>query len=121
MANWQEVKDKVKAFRDYVKGLTPNAKKEAKYAFMITKDEIIKMLDQAGGAQNLDGLRVYIAADIIEGQMVPTLYFLGVKKDTDGNYNDYEIGTTLPPDPQPLLGDTKPCPVWCGTPNFLNS
>jgi hypothetical protein len=121
MANWQEVKNKVVTFRNYVKSLTPNAKESAKYAFMVTKEEIKAMIDQAGGAQELDGIRAYFGADMIEGQMVPCIYFVGVKKDESGNYNDYDLGTTIPAGPQPLLAGGRPCPTMCSTANFLNS
>jgi hypothetical protein len=121
MANWQEVKNKVVAFRNYVKSLTPNAKESAKYAFMVTKEEIKAMIEQAGGAQELDGIRAYFGADMIDGQMVPCIYFVAVKKDAAGNYNDYDLGTTVPSGAQPLLGENRPCPQMCSTPNFLNS
>jgi hypothetical protein len=121
MATWQEVKNKVVAFRNYVQGLNPSAKSAAKYAFMITKEDIKTMVDQAGGTQELDGLRAYIGADIIEGQMVPILFFVAVKKDVSGNYDDYDLGLTVPSGSQPMIASTRPCPNWCGKTNFLNS
>ncbi|QEC67584.1 hypothetical protein FRZ67_09885 [Panacibacter ginsenosidivorans] len=121
MATWQEVKTKVQAFRTYVQGLTPTARSAAKYAFLITKDDIKTMIDQAGGVQQLDGLRAYFAADIIDGQMVPTMYVVAVQKDAAGNYNDYDLGMTVPSGSQPLTADTRPCPNMCSTANFLNS
>jgi hypothetical protein len=121
MATWQDVKNKVQAFRNYVQGLTPAAKAEAKYAFMIKKEEIKAMIDQAGGIPELDGLRAYIGADIIEGQMVPWIYFVAVQKDASGNYNDYDLGLTVPSGTQPLLGSDRPCPNMCSTSNFLNT
>ena len=121
MATWQEVKSKVQAFRNYVQGLTPAAKSAVKYAFMITKDDIKTMIDQAGGVQQLDGLRAYIGADIIEGQMVPTIYVVAVQKDASGNYNDYDLGMTVPSGTKPLTADTRPCPNMCSATNFLNS
>ena len=121
MATWQEVKNKVVTFRNYVKSLTPNAKASAKYAFMVTKEDIKAMIDQAGGAQELDGIRAYFGADMIEGQMVPCIYFVAVKKDASGNYNDYDLGLSVPSGAQPLLGEDRPCPQMCSTSNFLNS
>lgn len=121
MATWQEVKNKVVTFRNYIKSLTPNAKASAKYAFMITREDIKAMIAQAGGTQELDGIRAYFGADIIEGQMVPCIYFIAVKKDDSGNYNDYDLGTSLPSGTQPLIGSDRPCPTMCSTTNFLNS
>jgi hypothetical protein len=121
MATWHEVKNKVVTFRNYVKGLTPNARASAKFAFMITKEDIRAMINQAGGAQELDGVRAYFGADIIDEQMVPCIYFVAVKKDDSGNYNDYDLGTSLPSGVQPLLGGDRPCPTMCSTANFLNS
>lgn len=122
MATWQEVKNKVQAFRNYVQGLTPTAKAEARYAFMITKEDIRAMINQVGGTQELDGLRAYIGADIIEGQLVPKIYFIAVQKDPNGNYNDYDLTSTIPSGSQPLLASDRPCPTWCSTTkNFLNS
>ena len=121
MATWQEVKNKVQAFRNYVQGLTPAAKAEAKYAFMITKEDIKAMIEQAGGAPELDGLRAYIGADIIDGQMVPRLYFVAVQKDANADYNDYDLGMTVPSGSQPLLGSDRPCPNMCSKSNFLNT
>ena len=121
MATWQEVKNKVQAFRSYVQGLTPAAKAEAKYSFMITKEDIKAMIDQAGGPSELDGLRAYIGADVIDGQMVPTLFVVAVQKDAAGSYNDYDLGMTVPSGSQPLKADTRPCPTMCSASNFLNS
>jgi len=121
MATWQEVKNKVVAFRNYVQGLTPTAKASAKYAFMITKDDIKAMIEQAGGVPELDGIRAYLAADIIDGQMVPRIYFVAVQKDANGNYNDYDLTMSVPTGSQPLIGSDRPCPTMCSAANFLNS
>ena len=121
MATWQEIKNKVQAFRTYVQGLNPNAKSAAKYAFMISKDDIKAMIDQAGGTQQLDGIRAYIAAEMIDGQMVPSVYFVAVQKTGTDQYDDYNLTMTVPTGSTPLIGKTRPCPLWCGTANFLNS
>ncbi|MBG9375264.1 hypothetical protein I5907_03410 [Panacibacter sp. DH6] len=121
MATWQEVKNKVQAFRSYVQGLTPNAKSAAKYSFMISKDDIKELIDQAGGVTQLDGLRAYIGADTIEGQMVPTVYFVAVQKAGTDQYNDYDLTMTVPTGSTPLIGKTRPCPTMCSSANFLNS
>ena len=121
MATWQEVKNKVVAFRNYVQGLTPTAKASAKYAFMVTKDDIKAMIEQNGGTQGLDGIRAYFGADMIDGQMVPCIYFVAVQKDAAGNYNDYDLTMSVPAGAQPLLGGDRPCPSWCSAQNFLNS
>lgn len=121
MATWQEVKNKVVTFRNYVQGLTPTAKASAKYAFMITKDDIKAMIEQNGGTQGLDGIRGYLGADIIEGQLVPCIYFVAVQKDASGNYNDYDLTMSVPTSSKPLIGTDRPCPTLCSASNFLNS
>lgn len=122
MPNWSDVKNKIANFKSYVNGLSTNAKAQAKYSFLITKDDIIDMLAQAGGVQQLDGLRVYLASDTIENQMVPTIYVVAEKMDTNDVYNDYNIGTTAPSGAnQPLLAATRPCPLYCPTLNYINS
>src|SRR4051812_9315349 len=96
MSIWSDAKSKIAIFRNYVNGLTPTAQAQAKFSFLVSKDEIKNMLDQAGGPQQLDGLRIYFGADIVDGQMVPTVYVVAEKVDTDGGYSDYKIGTTEP-------------------------
>lgn len=120
MATWQEVKNKVVAFRNYVQGLTPTAKASAKYAFMITKQDIKDMIEQAGGIPELNGIRGYLGADIIDGQMVPCIFFVAVQKEND-QYDDYDLGTTVPTGSTPLVKEGLPCPTWCSKSNFLNS
>jgi hypothetical protein len=120
MPTWQEVKNKVVAFRNYVAGLTPTARASAKYAFMITKQDIKDMIEQAGGVPELDGIRAYLGADIIDGEMVPRIYFVAVKKEMN-EYNDYDLGKTVPTGSTPLVKEGLPCPTWCSKSNFLNS
>jgi hypothetical protein len=121
MANWQDIKTKIANFRNYVQGLTPAGKAAAKYSFLITKDDIKAMLAQAGGQAELDGLRIYLGADIVESQLVPNVTIVAVQKDAAGDYNDYRIGNNLPPDPAPLVAVLHPCPPVCGKTNILNS
>src|SRR5678815_3628333 len=92
MATWQEAIDKVKAFRNYVKNLTGPAKDAAKYAFMIKTEDIDELLNQRGDGVKLDGIRVYIGVEMIEGNAIPSLFMIAVQKDeVDGKYNDYNV------------------------------
>lgn len=125
MATWQEAIDRVKAFRNYVKSLTEPAKDAAKYAYMIKTEDIELLLNQKGDGIKLNGIRVYIGAEKIEGSIVPSLYMVAVEEDAEGKYNDYNVpdnstslttNTTLP-----LLAKTHPCPVYCGKTDILNS
>ncbi|CAN5633575.1 hypothetical protein BH10BAC2_BH10BAC2_14230 [soil metagenome] len=125
MATWQEAIDRVKAFRNYVKGLTGPAKDAAKYAYMIKTEDIELLLNQKGGGVKLNGIRVYIGVENIEGSVVPSLYIVAVEKDTEDKYNDYNVpdnSTSLTTTATlPLLGVTHPCPVYCSKTDILNS
>ena len=125
MATWQEAIDKVKAFRNYVKNLTGPAKDAARYAFMIKTEDIDELLNQRGDGTKLDGIRVYIGVEMIEGNAIPSLYMVAVQKDdTDGKYNDYNLpisSTDISSFTMPLLGSTHPCPVYCSKSDVLNS
>ena len=129
MATWQEAIDKVKAFRNYVKNLTGPAKDAAKYAFMITTEDIDELLNQRGDGIKLDGIRVYIGVETIDGNVIPSLYMIAVQKDdVDGKYNDYNLPANgrssaeiVASVTMPLLGKTHPCPVYCSKSDVLNS
>lgn len=126
MATWQEAIDKVKAFRNYVKSLTGPARDAAKYAYMIKAEDIELLLNQKGDGTKLNGIRVYIGAETIEGKVVPSLYMVAVEKDAEGTYNDYNVpdnsdSLTSSKATLPLLGVTHPCPVYCGKTDILNS
>lgn len=132
--NWKKTKEEIKTFRHYVEKLPAKAKEEAAYCYLITKEEIHRLLNQKGDGERLDGIRVYLGGQTIEGSMVPNIHVVACEKDGDGQYHDYNIGKEAPDataanelsaslakSSQVLLGDTRPCPTWCSQTNFLNS
>lgn len=87
---WKEVKQEIFAYREYVKSLPPESVKEAVFSYLITSEEINRMLGQQCETKLLDGLRAYFGLKIIGNKMIPTLHMIACKKDSDGNYNDHK-------------------------------
>jgi len=121
---WEKAKKQIATLRNYFKTLPPALQEKKAYCYLITKEEIEKLLAQAGN-KSLDGIRVYLGAHIEGNYIVPTAHVVACEKDKDGAYNDYNIGDTAPGSADkaatPLLADVRPCPKWCGKTNFLNS
>jgi hypothetical protein len=70
-------------------------------------------------------LKLYLGEDA-NGNV--TGFFIGCVSDGNGGYNDYNIplnqttwDSALNSGSLPLKKDAKPCPVWCGTANYLNA
>ena len=122
IAKWKEVKQQISAFRKYVHSLSPEARKEASFCYLITEEEINKLLSQCNDGSKLHGLRVYIGAKIVDNSMVPVLHVVACHKDGDNNYNDYNVPNAISEESKslPLLGSTQPCPTCCSTSNALN-
>jgi hypothetical protein len=119
---WHEVKQQISTFRKYVQSLSPAAKKEASYCYLITAEEIKKLLSQCGDGSDLHGLRFYIGAKMIDKSMVPVLHVVACQRDGNNNYNDYNVPDTISEESakMPLLGSTQPCPTYCSQTNALN-
>jgi len=121
--NWQKVRKEISTFRKYVQSLSPAAKSEASYCYLITAEEINKLLSQCEDGSNLHGLRVYIGAKMIDNAMIPVLHVVACEKDGD-SYNDYKIPQNFSEEntliSMPLLGKTQPCPTYCSETNALN-
>ena len=70
-------------------------------------------------------LETGLEIEIISGDLEASLIYenhVAEKMDTNDVYNDYNIGTTAPSGAnQPLLAATRPCPLYCPTPNYINS
>ena len=125
--DWNKVKQQVAAFRKYVNDLPVSAKDKSAYCYMVTKEEVAKLLNQRNDVSLLDGISIYFGANNIDGQMVPNIHIIACEKDANGDYHDYRLSNELPADAatisnsMPLLAEGRPCPVWCGKQNFLNS
>ena len=79
------------------------------------------MLKQKDANSLLDGIRIYFGANMVEGNMVPTVHVVACEKDASSPdlMNDYNIGDTVPGSAT-LVADTHPCPIYCGKSNILN-
>src|SRR6476646_10407568 len=97
MANeWKKTKREVGLFRRYVDDLPASAKSKAAYCYLITREEINKLLDQKGKGDSLDGIRIYLGAEMIDNAMVPNIHVVACEKDSAGGYHDYDIGDEIP-------------------------
>lgn len=79
-----------------------------KKAFLIKANELAQL--QAASETGLDGVRVYLGLDG-DGDFVG--HVVGVIKDGSDVYNDVNCETAIV--------KAKPCPVFCGSSNALNS
>ncbi len=125
--DWNKVKQQVAAFRKYINDLPSATGSKASYCYMVTREEIEKLMNQRNDGSKLDGVRIYIGADIINGHIIPNVHVVACEKDGNADYHDYKITAQLPSDiamqnsSMPLLAEGRPCPVWCSKQNFLNS
>jgi hypothetical protein len=129
--NWNLIKNEVDAYRNYVKNLPERAAAAAPYCFLLTKEEIDRLLALRGNGIPLDGVRIYLAGNEIDGILVPKVYVVAVEKEGP-LYNDYnvpkqvsEAGETpevfgASPDGGGSTGSTVPCPNFCSQQNILN-
>jgi len=141
--NWSVIKEEVHTYRSYVKRLPAAAIKKASYSYLLKKEEIERLLSLKGEGQSLDGIRIYLGANMVEGHLVANVHVIACEK--DGNdYNDYNVPGALPhvavgveTGVKPLAfaaatagtgsgnggntGTTAPCPDFCGKQNILNS
>jgi hypothetical protein len=127
--NWNQVKKQIKALREYLKQIPDTSKKQ--HACLITKEEIERLLSQKNDGSRLDGLRIYMGAEISGDYILPTIAaIVACEKDADGKYQDFNVpeknlktltlkstenGKLLP------VGNTYPCPDWCSKSNILNA
>lgn len=142
--NWSVIREEVHTFRNYVKRLPPKAEEKAHFCYLLKKEEIDRLLNLKGDGTQLDGVRMYIGGNMIDGHLVPTVHVVVCEKDGD-QYNDYNVPSSLPHDvamaaetglaPMALkaatsssdggsggsTGGTAPCPATCSGTNILNS
>lgn len=127
-ADWKKVKQQVATFRSHTKNLPSGAGEKAIHSILFSKAEIEKLLAQKNDGSQLDGIRVYLGGEMVDGHMVTTIHAIACEKDLNGDYHDYKIEEQLPGDDaaalsaaMPLLGGGMPCPPQCSKTNFLNS
>jgi hypothetical protein len=122
--NWKKAQKQIAAYKEHIKGLPKNTPR----AYTLTVEEIDRLLKQRKG-KRLEGIRIYIGAETKKGVMVPNLIIVGCAKGTDGQLNDYNVPKEVVKASSkilqasatgPVLGDTRPCPDWCGESNALN-
>jgi len=140
--NWKVIREEVHTYRNYVKRLPESAKKKASYCYLLKKEEIDRLLSLRENGELLDGVRIYLGGEIIEGHLVSSVHVVAVEKDGH-QYNDYGVPGDLPqvamavePGIKPLTfaataddtdsgksstGVTAPCPAFCSKTNILNS
>jgi len=145
--NWSVVRTDVHTFREYVKRLPDTAHKKASYCYLITRQEIERLLALKGKGHSLDGLRIYLGAEMVEGHLVPNVHVVACEHDGTF-YNDFNVPVNMPPTHnvadttiKPMAfaaaatttgdsgsgtgsgstGVTAPCPNFCGKTNILNS
>jgi hypothetical protein len=117
-SNWDQAIEHCANYRKYLEGISIDPELKTK-AYLIDKDSIQRLLAQNNG--RLDAIRVYIGHEIIKEQPVVRLYVVGCTRDGE-QFNDWQIpsGKELL-ESQTELGNTRPCPVQCSSPNSLNS
>ena len=133
--NWSIIKEEVHTYRNYVKRLPAEAVKQASYCYLLSKEEIDRLLSLAGTDKQLDGVRIYLGANIIAGHLVPNVHVVACEKDGE-QYNDYNVPDELPNvetgvktlafaaatgDGTKSTGNLPPCPAICSGKNILNS
>ena len=135
-ANFTEIKNQISAFRNYLKNLSlpPENSISKKYSFVIPEAEIEKLLTQKKDGTRLNGLRVYLGADSVNGQIIPNIHVISCEisgKTANGNedqYDDYnvpkndqELNAMTASNALPQTAATKPCPPMCSSLNIFNS
>lgn len=112
--------EQINTMKNYLDSLplAVNAKKA--YCFMITKEDINSLLAQKSNGEMLDGLRVYLGANMIEGHAIPNIHVIACEKDAENRYNDFEPESeNLIKLDLPLVAHGKPCPTECSKKKFI--
>ena len=131
--NWNLIKQEVSTYRKYVAGMPKDASAAASYCFLLTKEEIDRLLALRGhDGTPLDGVRIYLGAKEIGGSLIPTVHIVAVEKD-GAVYNDFNVPKEMPAVTEApgmfgaaapgggSTGSTFPCPNICSGQNILNS
>ncbi len=116
----------INTMKNYLDSLPPAINANKAYCFMITKEEINSLLSQKNNGQMLDGLRIYLGANMVEGHAVPNIHVIACEKDEQNVYNDYEneslraFAKEQGKKNLPLVVHGKPCPTFCDGRNLFN-
>lgn len=131
--SWVEIKKAVLDYQAYLKKVQPDPQLRRK-AFLLDRETIERLL--LVGAGKASAIRFYIGSEP-DGSAL-RLFPVACEKKTDATgsvyYEDINIPKTLPgettteatttadttEDSLPAPEDTRPCPTWCSTSNFLN-
>lgn len=131
--NWSVIKEEVSTYRSYVKKLPRKAADKASFCFLLTKEEMDRLLSLNGDG-GLHAVRIYLGGEMIEGHLVPTVHVVACQKDGK-QYNDFNVPKTLADAPVKQMqfakaatttgGDSTgilpPCPAACSNQNILNT
>lgn len=124
MENFNEIRTKIRNFKNYISGLSSEARKKASPCFLIKREEIYRLLQQSDNESELDGIRIYLGIEMIDGKPVPSVHALACHKTGNNEFNDYKIPQTeaeLENCTLPYIVQGLPCPQFCSKPNALNS
>ena len=127
---WKNVRQQIKAFKNYINSLSVTAKATAAYSYVLTTSDIDSLLNQKGNGTRLAGIRIYFGAEIVNGDLVPRMYAVGSDL-VNSSYDDYNVpitgidletaATATANAAMPLKCDGLPCPTSCGKLNVMNS
>ena len=131
--SWVEIKKAVLDYQAYLKKVQPDPQLRRK-AFLIDKATIENLLQV--GAGRATAIRFYVGSEPDGSALRLFPVACEEKTDSSGNtyYEDINIPKMLPGessssttetttttgDTLPPPEDTRPCPIWCSTSNFLN-
>ncbi|HWB24230.1 MAG TPA: hypothetical protein VG738_02070 [Chitinophagaceae bacterium] len=138
--NWSLIHQEVHTFRDYVSKLPKDAQEKAHYCYLLTREEFHRLMQLKGDGTALNGVRIYLGGEMVDGHLVPTIHVIPVEKEGT-QYNDYGVPATVPPPSSGTTtsgvramafsatsdtttsgtGSTAPCPATCSGTNILNS
>src|SRR5438045_9589798 len=111
--NWNKSIIQIKAWQS----AHPNQPK----CFLIKASEIAHILSQG----DISALKVYLGQDS-NGKV--SAFFIGCVDDGNGGHNDYNIpagpaiwDAAVNNNNLPIKKDGQPCPIYCGSSNYLNS
>ncbi|MBS1731518.1 MAG: hypothetical protein JSS67_12195 [Bacteroidetes bacterium] len=106
--------EQINNMKNYLDQLPLNAQSKKAYCFRITVEDIQKLLSQSNNGHDLDGLRIYLGAHLLDGSMVPNIHIIACEKDEDDCYNDF-IPASEDSKKQvfPLVAHGRPCPTDC--------
>lgn len=129
---WPVAIQQTQEYRNYLNALSVAEELKTK-SYLITRESIDELLSQNG--EELDGIRIYIGQETIDGERLIRLVPVAAKKIVENGievYEDYitpdpnvnataDSGDDPPPPPDPdNIGNQRPCPYECAPPNPLN-